>query len=58
MVVTETETYYTGPFIGEGSSVTLSCAAGLELVGSNITTCTRSGEWKPDPGHIECRGYN
>ena len=55
VVVTETYTY-TAPFIGEGSTARFTCSAGLELVGSETTTCIESGEWRPDPREVECRG--
>ena len=40
----------------EGSSLTLSCCPGLELVGPNTTTCMRNGKWEPDPREAECKG--
>ena len=40
----------------EGSSLTLSCCPGLELVGPNTTTCMRNGKWERDPQEDECKG--
>ena len=38
----------------EGSTVTFSCPPGWELVGPNSATCTKNGEWGPDPSGIMC----
>jgi hypothetical protein len=38
----------------EGSVVNLSCPPGMILNGTNTTTCTRNGEWEPDPQDAEC----
>ena len=50
-------TDYQPPML-EGSNLTLSCCSGLELVGSNTTTCMGNGEWEPDPRQVECKGTN
>ena len=42
----------------EGTIIMFSCAYGLELIGSTISTCMGNGEWEPDPGNIECKGEN
>ena len=38
----------------EGSMVTFSFPLGRELVGPNSATCTRNGEWGPDPRGVMC----
>ena len=38
----------------EGSTITVSCPPGLELIGSNSSTCAENGEWKPDPRGLLC----
>ena len=35
-----------------------SCAYGLELIGSTISTCMGNGEWEPDPRGVKCKGEN
>ena len=40
----------------EGTIVTFSCPPGLILTGSNTSTCTENGEWKPDIKGTECKG--
>ena len=50
-------TGYQAPML-EGSSLTLSCCPGLELVGPNYTTCMGNGEREPDPREVECKGTN
>ena len=38
----------------KGSTIMFSCPPGLELIGSNSSTCTENGEWEPDPKGIVC----
>ena len=40
----------------EGNTITFMCPPGLELVGPNSATCTRNGEWEPDPRGLMCTG--
>jgi hypothetical protein len=40
----------------EGTTFTLSCPPGLVLIGPNLTTCTKTGEWEPDPNRLVCTG--
>ena len=46
---------YRNPAI-EGTTVTFSCPDGLTLTGSNASTCTGNGEWKPQLKTIKCKG--
>ena len=44
----------------EGSTITFSCPLGSVLIGSNSATCSRNGEWEPDPSQLICndtKGY-
>ena len=39
----------------EGYTVNFSCSFSGEVVaGPNMSTCTRDGEWEPDPKEISC----
>ena len=40
----------------EGSSITFSCPPGFTLIGPNSATCTKNGEWEPDPSGLMCKG--
>ena len=40
----------------EGQNITFACPTGQTLNGSNSSTCMGNGEWKPDPGEVECTG--
>ena len=40
----------------EGQNITLICAPGQVLNGSNQSTCMGSGKWEPNPGEVECMG--
>ena len=42
----------------EGENITFSCHDGLMLVGPNSATCTRNGEWEPDPREANCTGVS
>ena len=42
----------------EGANITFSCRDGLMLVGPNSATCTRNGEWEPDPREANCKGVS
>lgn len=50
---------YMNPAI-PGSSVTFDCSLpGHSLIGSNMSTCMRNGEWEPDPREeIKCKGVS
>ena len=38
----------------EGTSIMFDCPPGLELTGSESSTCTENGDWTPDPRNITC----
>ena len=38
----------------EGHAVNFSCPFGEAIAGSNMSICTRIGEWEPDPKEISC----
>ena len=40
----------------EGAVLSFDCPPQHILIGSNITTCMRNGEWEPDPRDVECKG--
>lgn len=40
----------------EGNIIFFICPPELELAESRISTCVGTGEWKPDPREIECKG--
>jgi hypothetical protein len=40
----------------EGLNITFACPPGQILNGSNTSTCMGNGEWRPDPGEVECTG--
>ena len=40
----------------EGDDVTFSCPFGLQINGSNTSTCMGNGKWEPDPQEVECIG--
>ena len=40
----------------EGQFITYTCPTGFILTGSNVSVCTRNGEWEPDPGQVDCIG--
>lgn len=40
----------------EGDSVIFSCSLGLEINGSNVSTCMGNGKWEPAPEEVECKG--
>ena len=45
---------YKSPVL-EGYTVNFSCSFSGEVVaGPNMSTCTRDGEWEPDPKEISC----
>ena len=46
---------YSTPAV-EGTTVTFQCPPGLELVGSNLSTCMDTGEWEPMPNEISYSG--
>ena len=50
-------TGYSDPAV-EGTNVTFSCHLGLVLTGPATITCTRGGQWKPDPNEMKCTGYD
>ena len=40
----------------EGQYIIYTCPPGFVLIGPNASVCTRSGEWEPDPGEVDCIG--
>jgi hypothetical protein len=40
----------------DGEAITLTCPPGWILNGSSSSTCTRNGEWEPDPRDVNCIG--
>lgn len=49
-------TDYSSPAI-EGTVALFSCSRlGYELTGPRSATCTRNGEWVPDPRQVQCQG--
>jgi hypothetical protein len=47
---------YSYPAI-EGTTAVFSCSrSGYELNGPQSATCTRNGEWVPDPKQAQCEG--
>ena len=39
----------------EGSNVTYQCDDGLAPEGTMTAVCGEDGEWRPNPGDVECR---
>ena len=40
----------------EGQFITYTCPPGFILNDLNASVCTGNGEWKPDPGQVDCIG--
>jgi hypothetical protein len=40
----------------EGNTIYFICPPELDLAGSRTSTCSADGQWKPDPGEVECKG--
>ena len=38
----------------EGQFIMYTCPPGFVLNGSDASVCTGNGEWKPDPGELDC----
>ena len=38
----------------EGTVANFSCPPGMTPNGTNTTTCTRNGEWEPNPQDVHC----
>ena len=43
------------PSTVEGSEITYQCDDGLTPVGTMTAVCGEDGEWRPNPGDVECR---
>ena len=39
----------------EGSEITYQCDDGLTPEGTMTAVCEEDGEWRPNPGDVECR---
>lgn len=37
-----------------GTIINFTCLSDLSLIGPSSATCTRNGEWEPDPQDVEC----
>ena len=40
----------------EGQFIIYMCPTGFVLTGPNASECAGNGEWKPDPGQVDCIG--
>ena len=45
---------YDGLTADIGTTINFTCPPDLSLIGPNSTTCTRNGEWEPDPNEAMC----
>ena len=46
--------YDDGLLANVGTIINFTCPSDLSLIGPSSATCTRNGEWEPDPQDVEC----